>query len=228
MTAKKEKQDDSVIAKLARIQSKLVAGKGQTNAFGKYRYRSCEDILEALKPHLSREGCALIIRDSIEEVAGRVYVKANVQLACGDGFLESEAFAREPLTKKGMDESQITGAASSYARKYALNALFCIDDTKDADTMDNRMTRDEADDDAAETPMTQEQTYISAKASLMKLCDGKGWNPSVLNVAIENEFKSKLADLDISGINNAVDWARTVYTLKSGDKVGGDIPGEVV
>lgn len=119
--------------KLNTIQQTLRAPKGQTNNFGKYKYRSCEDILEAVKPILGE--CSVTLNDSIEVHADRVYVKATASLldenhqviACADGF------AREPQTKKGMDESQITGAASSYARKYALNALFAIDDTKDAD-----------------------------------------------------------------------------------------------
>jgi len=127
----------NVHERLAEIQSKLKAPKGQYNSFGKYNYRSCEDILEAVKPLLT--DCVLTLRDEVVEVGGRVYVKATATLATPerDG-IEAIAFAREPETKKGMDASQITGTASSYARKYALNGLFCIDDTKDADTMDNR------------------------------------------------------------------------------------------
>jgi hypothetical protein len=117
--------------KLATIQQKLKAPKGQVNTFGKYKYRSCEDILEAVKPLLG--DLVLTISDDIVEVGGRVYVKATVSINSGSGSVSTTAFARESETKKGMDESQITGAASSYARKYALNGLFCIDDTKDAD-----------------------------------------------------------------------------------------------
>jgi hypothetical protein len=117
--------------KLATIQQKLKAPKGQMNKFGGYKYRSCEDILEAIKPLLG--DLVLTISDDIVEVGGRVYVKATVSLSSGSGNVSTTAFARESETKKGMDESQITGAASSYARKYALNGLFCIDDTKDAD-----------------------------------------------------------------------------------------------
>lgn len=122
---------------LLKIQSELKAPKGQTNAFGKYKYRSCEDILEAVKPLLTKNGCTLIISDEMVEVGGRVYVKATVTISANDISTVVTAFARESLIKKGMDESQITGAASSYARKYALNGLFLIDDTKDADSMDN-------------------------------------------------------------------------------------------
>lgn len=136
MTAKKE----SITAKLCRIQGQLNAPKNQRNNFGKYNYRSCEDILEALKPLLSQEGCAIVMSDSITDIGGRIYVEACVSLFADgcDTPITVHAMAREPLAKKGMDEAQITGSVSSYARKYALNGLFAIDDCKDADTMDNR------------------------------------------------------------------------------------------
>lgn len=121
---------------LTRIQQELKAPKGQRNTFGNYNYRSCEDIVEAVKPLL--QGAVLTLSDQIVEVGGRIYVKATARLVDGETTHEVTAFAREPEQKKGMDESQITGAASSYARKYALNGLFLIDDTRDADTMDNR------------------------------------------------------------------------------------------
>ena len=121
--------------KLQGIQSSLKAPKGQTNKFGGYRYRSAEDILESVKPLLGEWGCSLVIQDDVLEVGGRVYVKATASLADNDTELaiSATAFAREAEAKKGMDEAQITGSASSYARKYALNGLFAIDDTKDPD-----------------------------------------------------------------------------------------------
>lgn len=118
---------------LIKIQAELKAPKNQYNNFGKYHYRNTEGILEAIKPLLYKYGCLLSLNDEIIEVAGRIYVKAIARLKCGDEWLSSVAFAREEETKKGMDAAQITGAASSYARKYALNALFLIDDTKDPD-----------------------------------------------------------------------------------------------
>lgn len=122
---------------LFKIQHELKAPKGQTNAFGKYKYRSCEDIVEAVKPILNKYETSLILTDTIELIGDRYYVKATAKLI-GEGINESvSAYAREPIQKKGMDEAQVTGATSSYARKYALNGLFAIDDTKDADTMDN-------------------------------------------------------------------------------------------
>lgn len=120
--------------KLVAIQSDLKAPKGQKNTFGGYKYRSCEDILEAVKPFLSREGLVLNISDEVIEVGGRIYIKAKATITDGTNFQTSTAYAREADTKKGMDPAQVTGASSSYARKYALNGLFCIDDAKDPDT----------------------------------------------------------------------------------------------
>jgi hypothetical protein len=125
--------------KLTLIQTSLKAPKGQFNSFGKYHYRSCEDILEALKIHLEGTKTAIIINDEIIAVGTRIYVKATATLLDNesDETISISASARESEDKKGMDASQITGATSSYARKYALNGLFCIDDNKDADSSDN-------------------------------------------------------------------------------------------
>lgn len=123
--------------KLINIQTELKAPKSQLNRFSNYRYRSAEDILEAVKPLLKKEGCYLNLTDEVVQIGDRYYVKATVSLVSGEKTVSSTAYAREAQVKKGMDESQITGMASSYARKYALNGLFCIDDTRDADTMDN-------------------------------------------------------------------------------------------
>lgn len=123
---------------LNKIQKELKAPKNQYNAFGKYKYRSCEDILEAIKPLL--EDATLTINDEMVVIGERYYIKATVTLTEADKSISATAYAREPEEKKGMDSAQITGATSSYARKYALNGLFLIDDTKDADTMDNSKT----------------------------------------------------------------------------------------
>ena len=130
---------------LGEIQANLIAPKGQWNGFGKYKYRSCEDILEAVKPLLAEKNVTLTISDDMILLGNRYYVKATATLS-NDMFTHKDepltiqvtAFARESETKKGMDDSQITGAASSYARKYALNGLLLIDDNKDADTQDNK------------------------------------------------------------------------------------------
>lgn len=120
---------------LITIQSTLKAPKSQFNAFGNYKYRKVEDILEAVKPIMSNLGCTLVMTDDIEMVGNRIYVKATATLKNSKGEIEiTTGYAREEETKKGMDGSQITGATSSYARKYALNGLFAIDDNADSDT----------------------------------------------------------------------------------------------
>lgn len=125
-----------ILTKLGAIQTTLKAPKGQYNSFGKYKYRSCEDILEAVKPILKEHGCTLTITDDVVSVGERYYITATATIYDNDTgeSISNKASAREEDTKKGMDGSQITGTASSYARKYALNGLFLIDDTKDADT----------------------------------------------------------------------------------------------
>lgn len=130
--------------KLMNIQSELKAPKNQRNDFGKYNYRSCEDILEAVKPLLAKYKTTMIINDEIIMVGERIYVKATAKICDIEGgrTISNSAYAREEDTKKGMDGSQITGASSSYARKYALNGLFLIDDTKDSDAT-NETVREE-------------------------------------------------------------------------------------
>ena len=131
---------------LKKIQQELKAPKGQYNSYGKYAYRSAEDILEAVKPLLAKYDAELILSDDITEVGGRIYVKATARFIEHDAETNTNdlatvtAFAREPAERKGMDESQITGTASSYARKYALNGLFLIDDNKDVDSIDTPQT----------------------------------------------------------------------------------------
>lgn len=137
--------------KLSQVQNKLKVSKEHYNAFGKYRYRNCEDILEGVKPLLQEVGAILILSDSIELIGDRYYVKAiaeitdmGVQAGVRDKIAVT-AFAREDIDKKGMDLSQITGSVSSYARKYALNGLFCIDDTKDSDATNTHGKDDKQD-----------------------------------------------------------------------------------
>jgi len=124
---------------LSKIQAELKAPKGQYNTFGKYNYRSLEDIVEAVKPLLHGLGWSLVISDDVVNVGDRYYIKSTATIYDKDmkEVIANSAFAREALSKKGMDESQISGACSSYARKYCVNGLFAIDDTKDADSMDN-------------------------------------------------------------------------------------------
>ena len=125
-----------IYKKLLEVQRELKAPKNQKNTFGGYNYRSCEDILEAVKPLLVKNNLSLQISDELENIGERYYIKATATLLDteDDSTMSNTAYAREEEVKKGMDGSQITGTASSYARKYALNGLFLIDDTKDADT----------------------------------------------------------------------------------------------
>lgn len=129
----------SILTKLLAVQQALKAPKDQFNGFGKYSYRSCEGVLEALKPHLQANKMTVILSDTIKEIGGRIYVEATAtatDVETGEG-ISVTAYAREEEVKKGMDASQVTGASSSYARKYALNGLFAIDDNKDSDATNN-------------------------------------------------------------------------------------------
>lgn len=148
----------NIYQKLNVIQCKLKAPKSQYNSFGKYSYRNCEDILEALKPLLSEVGAAIFITDSIEKIDSRFYVKATVCFIDTDNEgcspIIATAFAREEDSKKGMDGSQVTGATSSYARKYALNGLFAIDDTKDVDGEQN-----DGNDSAGDIPSPENEAF---------------------------------------------------------------------
>ena len=122
-----------LIKKMVAIQSELKAPKNQVNSFGKYKYRSCEDIIEAVKPILAKHEVYMSITDDIIEVGGKNYVRAEATIYDGEDQISVTGVARESIDKKGMDDAQQTGATSSYAREYALNGLFGIDDTKDAD-----------------------------------------------------------------------------------------------
>ena len=163
---------------LRNIQSKLNAPKNLYNKFGGYRYRSAESILEAVKPLLMEYGAEVVLTDSIVNMGDRYYVKATAIFTCGDDQVIVSAYAREPASKKGMDESQITGTASSYARKYALNGLFLIDDTKDADTDENRIEREaraeaekaEAMKVTADNIKKQEMLASEANESMEAIC----------------------------------------------------------
>ena len=124
-----------LLQKLLKIQAELKAPKNQYNKFGEFYYRSCEDILSAAKPLCIREGILLYVTDEVKMIGERYYVKATASVTDGENTLFAEAYARETESRPKMDAAQLTGSASSYARKYALNGLFCLDDTKDADAM---------------------------------------------------------------------------------------------
>ena len=156
----------TLIQKISSIQNNLKAPKNQFNKFGGYKYRSCEDILEAVKPLLNQQGLILTISDDITELSGRFYIKSTATITDGENSISNSAFARESDTKKGMDESQITGSASSYARKYALNGLFAIDDTKDADATN---THGKASDSVSKAAQTKRQNALSFEDRFLKM-----------------------------------------------------------
>ena len=200
--------------KLMNIQSELKAPKGQYNSFGKYKYRSCEDILEAVKPVLAKHGCTLTISDSIELVGDRFYVKATATLSDidSDKSISVSAYARESQDKKGMDSSQVTGATSSYARKYALNGLFCIDDTKDADTDEHRQQQEKGGRKAEQKQQAPKQQKPAAltKDELMDkvvaLCDAK--RLKVSDICMMSKVNS-LEDLPAERLEKAIEWIGT-------------------
>lgn len=164
---------------LQSIQSKLKAPKSQYNNFGKYSYRSCEDILEAVKPLLAEEKCTLTISDDVTMIGDWIYVKATATLTNESGAKEqTTAFAREEAVKKGMDAAQITGSTSSYARKYALNGLFCIDDTKDPDT----------------TNQGNQEVKTNSKTPAKSTSTGKKVVP--MEMLLSEEFLKSLHELD--------------------------------
>ena len=175
----------TIYEKLLNIQAELKAPKSQRNNFGKYNYRSCEDILEAVKPFLKKEKCVLVINDEVEKIENRYYLKAVVNLIDVENgeSIKASAFAREEETKKGMDGSQITGASSSYARKYALNGLFAIDDTKDSDATNQH--------DKKQNTAKQQSIIKQQIAEILKV---KGINFDKVTEVINSRFKKQKFD----------------------------------
>lgn len=173
----------SVYEKLSKVQTELKAPKGQYNNFGKYKYRSCEDILEAVKPLNAKHGVVLTVGDEVVEISNRFYVKATavfVDIESGEKIINT-ALAREDDSKKGMDGSQITGTASSYARKYCLNGLYCIDDTKDADTDEYR---------AQQERKPQERQYVKVVNGRTAVINSNGEYVDIENLTVEQLEKT--------------------------------------
>ena len=175
--------------KLHKIQKELKAPKGQNNDFGKYKFRSCEDILEGVKKVLP-EGVTVSLSDEMVFIGDRYYVKATAIVADETDSLQTTAFARETDSKKGMDLAQVTGSASSYARKYALNGLFAIDDTKDADTNEHRKQKQE---DAAKH---------AAEEVKQKRKEAETWTNEYMNKVDDCKDERDLMNLQTEGTNN--------------------------
>lgn len=182
--------------KMVAVQSKLKAPKGQYNSFGKYNYRSCEDILEGVKPLLNKYDLYLTIDDEVKLIGDRYYIKATATLSDGAESISVSAYARESLDKKGMDASQVTGATSSYARKYALNGLLAIDDTKDVDTMDN-----------SKKPVQQTQeTVYNWQTLKARALQGGISEEELVHYVIETFKVSKPSELTQEHYQQAFNW----------------------
>lgn len=194
----------SIFQKLANIQDGLFVPKEQKNNFGNYNYRSCEDILKAVKPLCAENKCVLFITNDLDLVGDRVYVKATARLVdLEDGTsIESVAHAREEESKKGQDGSQITGSSSSYARKYALAGLFCIDNEKDSDATNNGQT------DKAENPKADNTIQVKALRERMK-------NSGVTEEYLTALYKTKLEDMTDKHFSNInANWEKIVEGSK--------------
>ena len=188
----------NIYEKLMNIQKELKAPKGQYNSFGKYKYRSCEDILESVKPLLEKYKVTIILTDKLEQIGERYYIRAMAILfdTESDNSIENTAYAREEETKKGMDGSQITGTSSSYARKYALNGLLLIDDTKDADT--DEFTKENNKGKTKEEPKEKKITEGQLKV-LSKLYTGDN-----LVKLLELNNLEKLEDMSMEKANEII------------------------
>ena len=180
--------------KLIKIQSELKAPKGQFNAFGKYKYRNCEDVLEALKPLLTANECTLIISDEIKEAGSLIYVESTANFSDGTNIISVKAQAGIDPNRKGMDIAQSFGSSSSYARKYALNGLFLIDDTKDADATNDH--KDEKKASIKAKDYTAEKDLLNSSVSLANLKANYSEidrEAQTALVGLKNELKSKLS-----------------------------------
>lgn len=188
---------------LQKIQSELKAPKGQFNSFGKYKYRSCEDILEAVKPILAKYEAEIRLSDEIVNIGTRFYVKATASFMSKDGEQTQVcAYAREPEEKKGMDESQITGTASSYARKYALNGLLLIDDTKDEDTNELREEKKAKKEAQAPEPKPDKVDAITLKAVRSRIANAAAHGKTLEESDLCKMFKiEKLEDMTFEIVN---------------------------
>lgn len=192
--------------KLIKIQSELKAPKSQYNKFGGYNYRNCEDILEAVKPLCAKHEIVPLLSDEIVMIGDRFYIKATAKVTDGKDEIATTAYARESKDKKGMDESQVTGSASSYARKYALNGLFCIDDTKDADFMDNSQN---SKSQQQPKPQPAKETYVKGYNEFLKIQKEKNVPPVEITKFVAAEFKKpRVCMLDEFEMVAALKWIK--------------------
>lgn len=202
---------------LVEVQSELKAPKGQYNSFGKYNYRSTEDILEGLKPILKEKNLVLVVLDDVVQVSDRVYIKSTAKLSYGQESIEVTAFARESLTKKGMDDSQITGTASSYARKYALNGMFLIDDSKDADS-DEFSKQNKSQKGSEQKPKQPKITLEEVKMSLNDLVKKTGGDYTAISAYLLKHVKAdNFNELNVDQIQLANEYIKQL-SIKADSK----------
>ncbi len=200
--------------RLAAIQEHLNAPKNQYNSFGKYKYRSCEDILEGVKPLL--KGLFLSISDEIVLIGDRYYVKATATITDGENSHTASAMAREEENKKGMDSAQVTGATSSYARKYCLNGLFGIDDAKDADTDEHKQQQNSAPEQKHNQSQAQQRQH-DARSPQQLLTDFSAYALKASLPELENAWKA--ADKSLTGTEQH-DKAKSVYLDRKSELEG--------
>lgn len=191
--------DRPIVTSLAKIQAQLKAPKTQYNSFGKYNYRKAEDILEAVKPLLAAEGLVLTLTDKLELIGDRYYVKATAMVGnANSDSIYCEAYAREEEHKSGMDAAQVTGSASSYARKYALNGLFCIDDTDDPDTTNDGTSP------IPTLPIGQYNAIVDAYAKGQKTRDGGDYRETLIKNYKPTKAQLKAFDADVDKIRSGL------------------------
>ncbi len=206
--------------KMMKIQTTLKAPKNKWNNYGKYNYRNAEGILEAVKPLLEEQKLAMYITDDVIAVGDRVYVKATVKVQDieTEASVVTTALAREALNKKGMDDSQITGTASSYARKYALNGIFLLDDTKDADTDENQKERtaraNKQEQEKNKEKLEQMKISLVKQKTLLDLCEDeqfdinkilKSYKHESIKDITEGQYKYIVANKDAENVRKL--WA---------------------
>lgn len=197
----------TLIEKLSLIQVELKAPKNQYNSFGKYKYRNCEDILESAKPICNKNRTTLLISDEIKQIGDRYYVEATAQLLDWDSKegIQVRALAREEDNKKGMDASQVTGATSSYARKYALNGLFNIDDTKDTDSEEHQNLKNKGEQQPEQAPQQNAPKVTAKQVELIK------------GLYKENEIAKMLTSLKVSSLEEiTIEQASTMIKARKG------------
>lgn len=209
----------SIYEKLSLIQNSLKVPKNNYNSFGKYNYRSCEDIVEAVKPLAKKHNVLLTLTDGIAYLGDRYYVEATAKLIDleSDNVITVTGYAREEENKKGMDGSQVTGAASSYARKYALNGMFAIDDTKDSDATNTHGNEQDKPKPTQSTTPSQGLTEAQIKR-FYAIAKKSGYESEEIKGRVEKKYKKKLSDFSKKEYDEAINIIEMHPKKESVDK----------